>query len=407
MICYKCKRKLPGDSEFCQYCGNKLGFVVAAPAETVVEETKKVEIPVEAPATPVSPIVEDELNIDDMTPEEAAKALVEMQAKYVIEIMDKNIKNQPDNEGDEDFGLVPKKPIYTLAIQSVDGEREYLNRLYTVNGEKIRYNRLGSTSAEGINGMVDIYETFLPNGQPYKTIYINMYGATKSTKSPKGFIFASPKTPNSVRISKPTINRTKFPSNKLVFSTNISSIILTVLAMFSIIIAINVQDFKRNYYENWNPTVVYIVLFLILGTVLGFAIYSLVKERFKLISILSTIPVIAAIITMSEGSIDSYGYYDYYEYSSVYEGYQSYMNDVVVGNINAFWITCVFLGLLITLIPVTVAAFKKINDNWHKSISYRENCYKRVAQIHSYLEKGIITEEEFEKTKSDILKHIQ
>lgn len=175
---------MPDDSEFCQYCGNKIeqGFVIST---EVVEETKQVEAPV---AFPAAPIVEDEPSIDDMTPDEALNASLKMQTKNTVEAMESNSKIQPDNERDSDFGLVPEKPIFTLALMSVDGEKEYLNCLYTTNGEKIKYNRRGSMSVAGINGMIDIYETFLPSGQPYKTIYINMYGAKKSTKAPAGFV---------------------------------------------------------------------------------------------------------------------------------------------------------------------------------------------------------------------------
>ena len=37
--------------------------------------------------------------------------------------------------------------------------------------------------------MIDIYDTFLPTGDFYKTIYINMYGAEDSQNSPEGFTF--------------------------------------------------------------------------------------------------------------------------------------------------------------------------------------------------------------------------
>lgn len=117
-----------------------------------------------------------------MTPDEALNAILQMRASNTIGAMKANSKTQPDNEGDSDFGLVPEKPIFTLALKSVEGEKEYLDKLYTVNGEKIKYNRRGSTSVNGINGMIDIYETYLPSGQPYKIIYINMYGAKGSTK---------------------------------------------------------------------------------------------------------------------------------------------------------------------------------------------------------------------------------
>ena len=124
--------------------------------------------------------------------DEALTAILQIQAKNTVDAMEANGQSQPDNEADADFGLVPEKPIFTLALKSVEGEKEYLGRLYTSNGEKIKYNRRGSTSANVINGMIDIYDTYLPSGQPYKTIYINMYGAKKSTKAPAGFVLKNP-----------------------------------------------------------------------------------------------------------------------------------------------------------------------------------------------------------------------
>lgn len=182
MICTKCNHRLPDDSEFCQYCGNRVEEMVVQPVDTLVEEPDVVS---------VAPVVEDEPNIDDMTPDEALNAILEMQAKETVRSMEANSQSQPDNENDADFGLVPNKPIFTFALMSVNGEREYLDKLYTSNGEKIKYNRRGSMSVDGINGMIDVYDTYLPSGQPYKTIYINMYGAEMSAKAPVGFILSN------------------------------------------------------------------------------------------------------------------------------------------------------------------------------------------------------------------------
>ena len=156
MICNKCNHKLPDDSEFCQYCGNKIES--AEIVETFNPDTEELI---------------EELNNPDITSDDALNAILKFQAKATIDAMEANAKSQPDNESDENFGLVARKPIFTLAIKSVAGEEEYLDKLRTTNGERIKYTRRGSISAVDINGMIDIYDTFLPNGQPYKTIYVN------------------------------------------------------------------------------------------------------------------------------------------------------------------------------------------------------------------------------------------
>ncbi len=192
----------------------------------------------------------------------------------------------------------------------------------------------------------------------------------------------------------------KGPNNNLVFFTNIASVVLAIIAMFSIIIAMNLQDARRNNFENWNTTAVYFVLLLVLGVFLGFAVSSLIKDRFKLIACLSPIVLITMMITWAEYSIMDYGYF-----TNGY--YELYLNCDVVEVFNFICIFCVIALFVSTLIPVAVVLSQKIKVQWHRSISYREKCYKRAAKIHKYLEKGIISEEEYERTKNDILKHIQ
>lgn len=95
-----------------------------------------------------------------------------------------NASAQNMNLDDPEYGLVVSKPIY---VKGINGSDMYLSKLKSSLGENLVWNRRGSTSAAGINGMIDIYDSTLPSGKAYKTIYINMYGSDNSTKIPKGF----------------------------------------------------------------------------------------------------------------------------------------------------------------------------------------------------------------------------
>lgn len=93
---------------------------------------------------------------------------------------------QNDNLDDEEYGLVPNKPIYTTGV---GGSEKYLRSLTTSDGKAIIWDRRGSMSVNGINGMIDVYDISFVDGRRYKTIYINMYGTSISQKAPNGFKF--------------------------------------------------------------------------------------------------------------------------------------------------------------------------------------------------------------------------
>ena len=168
MKCNHCFHLLPDDSEYCQYCGRKIDISMPEPS---LESTKKGSEP------------------DENTNIQHDQNFVDSVVSTFEKILADNAKNQPNFENDLEFGLVPEKPIYTPALKLVEGETSYLKKLRTANGEKLIWSRRGSTQAEGVSGMVDIYDTSLVSGTPYKTIYINMYGAKESQKAPAGFIF--------------------------------------------------------------------------------------------------------------------------------------------------------------------------------------------------------------------------
>ena len=131
-------------------------------------ESEKEEQPAEEVATTESTASDDDIK-DDIKKEET--------------VADEG-EGADDNEPDDDFGLVPQNPIY---VNGIDEQEKYLNSLYTSDGESIYWNRRGSMGVDGVDGLVDIYDTFLPSGEEYKTIYINMYGEENSTSAPGGF----------------------------------------------------------------------------------------------------------------------------------------------------------------------------------------------------------------------------
>ena len=212
MVCTKCNHKLPDDSEFCQYCGSKIE------ASTIESEDNKAEIR-------ENPITEETI-----VPAVENQTVAKLLASGIVEgqkAMESNKENQPHNELDTDFGLVSHKPIYTVGI---DEQERYLKTLCTINGEPIKWIRRGSMSVDSVNGMVDAYDTYLPSGEEYKTIYINMYGISNSTIAPKGFSISNQLT------ATPSTSIEKHKSKGLKIAI-IATGIVTILAVLFIAFA--------------------------------------------------------------------------------------------------------------------------------------------------------------------------
>lgn len=201
MICNKCGKTLPDDSAFCQFCGSKIEIIAVSTDET--------------------PSVSKE------------EVLAKVLAAGVVEgqkAMEANKESQPHNELDADFGLVPQKPVYTVGI---DEQEKYLKSLRTINGEPIKWNRRGSMSVDGVNGMVDVYDTFMLSGEEYKTIYINMYGAYNATMAPRGFMLCHADT----TLKRTTPHKRK-ASPKWVVPVIISVALVIVVAIIGVLLGI-------------------------------------------------------------------------------------------------------------------------------------------------------------------------
>ena len=105
--------------------------------------------------------------------------------------MTENIKNNPQAcltdeipEGIGEFGLEVTNPI---PIHGINSNKEYLSRLRTQNGEKVRFQRLGSTKAKNIQMPIDKYSIRDSNKEEIAILFLSPYHWKTSMKSPKGF----------------------------------------------------------------------------------------------------------------------------------------------------------------------------------------------------------------------------
>lgn len=339
MKCSKCNRILPDDSEFCQYCGIKI--------ETIVVDE------------PIEEVLPD---VESMSGDEALKFIMATQVKATKEAYDANSQSQPNNENDDNFGLVPEKPIYTHARKSVDGEIEYLSKLRTTDGEKVKWNRRGSTSVEGVHGMIDIYDIYRLSGQKYCTIYINMYGAKPSTKMPKGF---------GVQKSQP-VNRTTSPQVKK--SAPAKKPVWDLINIFVLIIPLilSIAGVESSYYSEE----VYASILVIGIITMIIKIITIVKFRSNIVfnSIISALYLIMIICSLA--SDEDFGPW-------------------------IFIFTIYLFGCkLYKVIRLSI-------EKYHTTQSYKMKCYKKINLLNEYLEKGIISQEEFDNTRKQIISKIR
>lgn len=113
---------------------------------------------------------------------ERKKARNEAADELISESYDNLVINGEIANGVGRFGLDATNPI---PIKGFSGLDHYFERLCLQ--KRIRWDRLGSTSVDNINGMIDIYILTTANGETMGRLYVTMYSSETSTKIPEGF----------------------------------------------------------------------------------------------------------------------------------------------------------------------------------------------------------------------------
>lgn len=87
-------------------------------------------------------------------------------------------------QGIGEFGLDKSNPI---PIYGVPSNEKYLHKLRTIDGERIRFRRIGSTEHVNIIKPIDEYEIFNSVGDTIAKLYLSPYHWKTSKKAPLGF----------------------------------------------------------------------------------------------------------------------------------------------------------------------------------------------------------------------------
>lgn len=83
-----------------------------------------------------------------------------------------------------EFGHSVDNPI---PVNGSTGEISYLSKLVTANGQRMAFQRAGSTDSQATDKMVDIFELVSVDGVVKDTLYLDMYHLGQSKKAPQGY----------------------------------------------------------------------------------------------------------------------------------------------------------------------------------------------------------------------------
>lgn len=170
------------------------------------------------------------------------------------------------------------------------------------------------------------------------------------------------------------------------------SMAVTVACLIAVIVAMNLQDSRRNSREAINPTMLYSFFIVILGIYL-IMLFLAGNKKYSIFSRLFVfLPAVFTVFTYAEGSVFSGSY-------QVAGKIYPYMNCDLLRTVNSVW-------ALLTFVLIILSLTDGLQSKYHHSVRYRENCYHRVEKMKDYLDKGIISQEEYEKNKQEILQKI-
>ena len=206
------------------------------------------------------------------------------------------------------------------------------------------------------------------SGQKYTTIYINMYGAKTSTKMPKGF---------GVQKSQPVKKASSTSKSVPEKSWKLDLISIFVL-IIPIILSIVGLDSYSSYYS---PEGLYGLV--ICSAIAGIILKILTVAKFKknlVVTILSNCCMFLMLIP--NFAEDFWG------------------ADEVIASFT----------LIATLLVWALDIWKLIKisaDKYHGTQSYKMKCYKKINLLNEYLQKGIISQEEFDSTRKQIVSKIR
>ncbi len=195
-----------------------------------------------------------------------------------------------------------------------------------------------------------------------------------------------PKKANTIIQNIPKKNANKSVESKLIFFSNISATTLSAISFIVSSISLMALFTITNSSDLLSEFLIELIIFLAFGVSFGISLSSFLKKKFKLLASISPVLVVVNIWLTTVN----------------FNWWFSEFADVVcvIGVVSAILI------FIFSLFPVFFVTNNKRKTKRYKSIRYRESCYKKIDKMHGYLERGIITKEEYEKTREDILKNV-